>query len=210
MACSGRAAVFFLCLGIATAAAQAQDPAPSTEPAAAPEPAAPAVQPGALTHKGQFELSLRLPIGVRAIVPYDDGEYCGKVDRQTSSGYAPVCAGRAPFSIDLELGYGVSRRIDLLLELRIGLERDFAAIPAASDGPRVVHGSPGARFFFSDEGRTKLFTTAQLVFEFSGYENAAGESRGTDLGVRNMRVLSAPKQMHGLSAFGLEVTEYVD
>jgi hypothetical protein len=23
-------------------------------------------------------------------------------------------------------------------------------------------------------------------------------------------VLSAPKQMHGLSAFGLEVTEYVD
>ncbi len=31
-----------------------------------------------------------------------------------------------------------------------------------------------------------------------------------DLGVRNMRVLSAPKQMHGLSAFGLEVAEYVD
>jgi 3,4-dihydroxy 2-butanone 4-phosphate synthase/GTP cyclohydrolase II len=31
-----------------------------------------------------------------------------------------------------------------------------------------------------------------------------------DLGVRDMRVLSAPKQMHGLSAFGLEVTEYVD
>ncbi|MEY2919830.1 MAG: hypothetical protein RL261_1135, partial [Pseudomonadota bacterium] len=31
-----------------------------------------------------------------------------------------------------------------------------------------------------------------------------------DLGVRTMRVLSAPKQMHGLSAFGLEVAEYVD
>ena len=31
-----------------------------------------------------------------------------------------------------------------------------------------------------------------------------------DLGVQRMRVLSAPKQMHGLSAFGLEVTEYVD
>ena len=31
-----------------------------------------------------------------------------------------------------------------------------------------------------------------------------------DLGVRRMRVLSAPKQMHGLSAFGLEVAEYVD
>ena len=31
-----------------------------------------------------------------------------------------------------------------------------------------------------------------------------------DLGVTRMRVLSAPKQMHGLSAFGLEVADYVD
>ena len=31
-----------------------------------------------------------------------------------------------------------------------------------------------------------------------------------DLGVRRMRVLSAPKQMHGLSGFDLEVVEYVD
>ena len=31
-----------------------------------------------------------------------------------------------------------------------------------------------------------------------------------DLGVRHMRVLSAPKQMYGLSGFGLDVTEYVD
>ncbi len=31
----------------------------------------------------------------------------------------------------------------------------------------------------------------------------------TDLGVHRMRVLSAPKKMHGLSGFGLEVVEYV-
>ena len=30
-----------------------------------------------------------------------------------------------------------------------------------------------------------------------------------DLGVRRMRVLSAPKRMHGISGFGLEVVEYV-
>jgi 3,4-dihydroxy 2-butanone 4-phosphate synthase/GTP cyclohydrolase II len=30
-----------------------------------------------------------------------------------------------------------------------------------------------------------------------------------DLGIRRMRVLSAPKQMHGISAFGLEVEAYV-
>ncbi len=31
-----------------------------------------------------------------------------------------------------------------------------------------------------------------------------------DLGVSRMRVLSAPKQMHGISGFGLEIVEYVD
>jgi 3,4-dihydroxy 2-butanone 4-phosphate synthase / GTP cyclohydrolase II len=31
-----------------------------------------------------------------------------------------------------------------------------------------------------------------------------------DLGVRRMRVLSAPKQLHGISAFGLEIEAYVD
>lgn len=31
-----------------------------------------------------------------------------------------------------------------------------------------------------------------------------------ELGVRRMRVLSAPKRMHGISGFGLEVVEYVD
>jgi 3,4-dihydroxy 2-butanone 4-phosphate synthase/GTP cyclohydrolase II len=30
-----------------------------------------------------------------------------------------------------------------------------------------------------------------------------------DLGVRRMRVLSAPKQLHGISAFGLEIIDYV-
>jgi 3,4-dihydroxy 2-butanone 4-phosphate synthase/GTP cyclohydrolase II len=32
----------------------------------------------------------------------------------------------------------------------------------------------------------------------------------TDLGVRKMRVLSAPKKMHALSGFDLEVVEYVN
>ena len=31
-----------------------------------------------------------------------------------------------------------------------------------------------------------------------------------ELGVKRMRVLSAPKQMHGISGFGLEVVEYID
>jgi 3,4-dihydroxy 2-butanone 4-phosphate synthase/GTP cyclohydrolase II len=31
-----------------------------------------------------------------------------------------------------------------------------------------------------------------------------------DLGVRRMRVLSAPKQFYGIAAFDLEIVDYVD
>ena len=31
-----------------------------------------------------------------------------------------------------------------------------------------------------------------------------------DLGVSKMRVMSAPRQLHGLSGFGLEIVGYVD
>ena len=39
--------------------------------------------------------------------------------------------------------------------------------------------------------------------------NGLGAQILSDLGVRQMRVLSTPKKMHGLSGFGLEVVEYV-
>jgi 3,4-dihydroxy 2-butanone 4-phosphate synthase/GTP cyclohydrolase II len=32
----------------------------------------------------------------------------------------------------------------------------------------------------------------------------------SELGVKRMRVMSAPRQIHGLSAFGLEIVGYVD
>lgn len=130
------------------------------------------------SHKGQLQVSARMALGLRAIIPYDSADYCGQTDNGVSN--APVCTGRAPFSLDLELGYGVAQRVDLILELRLGLETDFGSSPFEMDGPRMFHLAPGGRFFFSDAKTTKLFTTAQLVFDFS---------RGTDVGVRNMNGL---------------------
>jgi len=57
------------------------------------------------------------------------------------------CTGRTPFRIDLEAAYGVAKHVELLFELRLGLERDFGSAPGA-EGPRPLHVSPGARFFF--------------------------------------------------------------
>lgn len=133
------------------------------------------------SHKGQLELSARFSLGMRAIATYDNKNYCGTTDSTTSTGFAPVCTGRSPFAMDLELGYGIARSIDVFVEMHLALESDFPSMPALNDGPHVFHLSPGARFFFSEAATTKLFTTAQLVFDFTGYK--AG---GSDFGVRNM------------------------
>jgi len=171
-------------VGIAPARA---DPTPAPVPAAAPVTP---VTPDSTSHKGMFEASLRFALGLRAIVAYDKTDYCGKMDASTSTGNAPVCSGRAPFSMDFELGYGVSRRIDVFGELRVGIQSDFSPTAASTEvGPRMLHFSPGGRFFFSDAESTKLFTTAQIVFDFAGYKDQTGASRGTDLGIRNLNGL---------------------
>ena len=76
-----------------------------------------------------------------------------------------------PLALDLEGSYGVSQRIELVLELRIGLERDFGTTPSES-GPRPFHVAPGARFYFSEAKRTKLFVQPELVFDFAGDHRA--------------------------------------
>ncbi len=75
-----------------------------------------------------------------------------------------------------------------------------------------------------------LLREAESPRELADHVRALGEQRGTrgleqrqvlrtygigaqilkDLGVHHMRVLSAPKQMHGISAFDLEIDGYVD
>jgi hypothetical protein len=142
-------------------------------------------EPPATFHKGQVGLSARLGLGVYGIATYDNKYYCGALDSTTSSGYAPVCTGRSPFALDLEGSYGVTRSIELALELRLGFERDFGAAPGM-DGPRPLHLAPGARFFFSEAKHTKLFVQPQLVFDFSGYKDGAGNDRGTDFGIRGI------------------------
>ena len=175
---------------IADPVAPAKDPAGAAPSAPTPpQRLLPAPDPTGLTHQGQFEVSLRLALGLRAIIPYDKADYCGEVDTSTSTGNAPVCTGRAPFSMDFELGYGLARRIDVFAELRVGIESDFGTVAGLTAGPRMLHLSPGARFFFSDARSSKLFTTAQAVFDFSGYKDAGGAGRGTDLGVRNLNGL---------------------
>lgn len=130
-------------------------------------------------HKGQYGLSARFGLGARGIATYENTVYCGKQDPQAEHGFASVCTGRTPLALDLEGSYGIAQSIELTLEVRFGLERDFGA-NASDEGPRPFHLAPGARFFFSEAKHTKLFVQPALVFDLAGYD------QGKDFGVRGI------------------------
>jgi hypothetical protein len=129
-------------------------------------------EPPVTFHKGQFGVSARFGVGARAIVPYDE-EYCGKKDPEARTGNAAVCTGRTPISLDLEAAYGVAKSIEVTLELRIGIESDIGP-DIGQSGPRPLHLAPGARFFFSEAARSKLFVQPALVFDFADYAQKTG------------------------------------
>jgi hypothetical protein len=143
-------------------------------------------EPPSTFHKGQLGLSARLALGLRGIVPYHSSDYCGATDSSAQDGNAAVCAARAPTMLELEAAYGVAKHTELVVEFGFGLEQDFGATPATSNGPHPFYISPGARFFFSETRHSKLFVDTQLVFDFTGYKNGAGASRGTDYGARGL------------------------
>ena len=137
------------------------------------------------THKGQFGLALSVATGGRVIKTYD-GEYCGDRDGNgNGTGNAAICVSRMPFVFDLTASYGVTSKIELLFEMRLGVERDFGGSIGASDGPRLRHYAPGVKFYFADRGLLKFFSTAQIAIDATGYTDPAGGELATDFAVRN-------------------------
>jgi hypothetical protein len=135
-------------------------------------------------HRHQFGIAVQVGAGLRGIKPYDD-IYCG--ERGTDGAVdAPACIGRQPIGVDLALSWGASASVELLVEARVGLERDFGATPGAGAGPRSFRLAPGARFYFSESGRTSFFSTLQAMVDLTGYQDERGRERETDLGVRNV------------------------
>ena len=153
-------------------------------------------------HLHQFGLGLQLAVGMRAINPYSSGTYCGTVGDNGAQNQA-YCLARTPMTLDFELTYGVKSSIEALLELRIGIERDFGTTSTSGDnGPHVHQWSPGLRFFFSESGRAKFFSTAQIVFDTSGYQDTMGSDRGFDFGFRNVNGFwFDPSKAYGLYVF---------
>ena len=95
--------------------------------------------------------------------------------------------------------------------LRAALQR----IAEAGDGVVIVLRQQESARELTDSLRTLAPAAAAPEAAQARAEGAVLRTFGVgaqilkDLGVQRMRVLSAPKQMHGLSAFGLEVEGYV-
>jgi hypothetical protein len=165
-------------------------------------------EPTTTFHKGQFGVSARMGLGGYGIATWDVKYYCGKLDTSTSTGNAPVCTGRSPLALDLEASYGVGKAVEITLELELGFEHDFGAAPGL-EGPRPLHLAPGARFFFSEAAHTKLFAQPELVIDFANYTDAAGVSRGTDLGIRGIEGFWVDlHRSYGLYVFVSETAEF--
>jgi hypothetical protein len=140
-------------------------------------------------HQGQFGLSARLAVGYRAVKPNDQTTYCGTLDSTAQYGYANVCTERAPLALDLEAAYGVAKSIEVLVDVSIGIEKDFDSKPTTAgaadqavtqgNGPRPIRLEPGARFFFAEAAHLKMFAQPMMVLDFTGYSG-----RSFDMGLR--------------------------
>jgi hypothetical protein len=134
--------------------------AATPEASAAPEP---------LTHYHQFGLSLAPGAGYRFIAPYNEGEPCGQNGKR-------VCLSHVPAFLELEMAFGITASLDLIADLRFGVEQDYTT---TTD----FFFAPGIKYFIDPNSLFKLYTTIQLVFDHED-ESASGVDN-FDFAIRN-------------------------
>ncbi len=126
-----------------------------------------------LDHRHQTGLSILPGIGYRIIVPYENNKDCGDSSGNASKN---VCTSAVPFFLDLQLSFGLITRMDLVLDLRFGLQKDGAT------DDRQFALAPGIRVWFDEDQNLKFFTTVQLLYDSTDYRGQVAKS---DFGVRN-------------------------
>lgn len=132
-------------------------------PGAEAEPETPTRQPPAsaprpdpsLSHRYQLGLGLRVGTGYRVIAPYEDGQFCGDAKKR-------VCGARQPVWLEISPSFGVTQSLELLVDLRLFLEDDFATT-------KGFFISPGIKYYASD-GWFKFFASGQVVFDYQEME----------------------------------------
>jgi hypothetical protein len=129
-----------------------------------PELAAPS-----LSHERQFGVGLLPGSGYRVLFPYQENVYCGQAGKR-------VCNGRLPAYLDLQGSFGFQAHWDALVDLRFGVEADFARTHAFAI-------APGVRYWVDPPARLKFFTSLQLALDTTEQHNRT--LAGWDLAFHN-------------------------
>ena len=127
-------------------------------------------------HRLQTGLSITPGAGYRLIAPYKDNQRCGDRSGQTEK---RVCSGFVPFYTEFQLSFGVSSRLDFLMDLRFGIQTD-----PTQAGRRQFVFAPGLRFWLDQEVATKFYSTLQFAYDYMNFVDA-GYAK-SDYGVRNV------------------------
>jgi hypothetical protein len=128
-------------------------------------------------------------VGYRMIVIYNEDQVC-----ISSSGRDGkwVCNNDVPFFTDFALSFGITRRLDLLTDVRLGVARDD--VPGIK---RQLAIAPGVRFWLDHDRTVKFYTTLQAVFDRTGQSQDAVPD--SDWGARNANgVMYDPTPNFGL------------
>jgi hypothetical protein len=133
-------------------------------------------EPPSLNHRYQAGLSVMPGIGYRVIVPYAEHKECGDSSREPGK---RVCTSAAPFFIDVQASLGVSRRIDVLIDLRFGIGKDPATYAL---GSRQFAVAPGIRVWLDQDVALKFYTTLQALYDSTDY---GAHLPSSDYGLRN-------------------------
>jgi hypothetical protein len=158
-----------------TAGAERDAPAPVPGAAAQQAPWAtsskvfPPLASPSLSHRAQLGIALLTASGFRALFPYQEGIYCGQPGKR-------VCTARIPTYMDVQPSFGLSDGWDVLVDLRFGLEPDFARTHQFAI-------APGFRYWIDPQQRVKFFATLQ--FAYDGTEQHTKALTGYDLAFRN-------------------------
>ena len=132
-------------------------------------------RPPVLDHEHQAGVSVMPGIGYRVIVPYKENKTCGDSSGDDTK---RVCTNNVPFFMDFQVAFGVSRRLDLISDIRLGIAKEDV-----KGVGREFAIAPGIRVWLDQDVALKFFTTFQALFDTTA-QNQPGIS-DSDYGIRN-------------------------
>jgi hypothetical protein len=132
--------------------------------------------PAQMNHRYQTGLSIMPGSGYRLIVPYKEKQFCGDSSGQNDK---RVCAHSVPMFLDVQLAFGVATRMDIIADIRFGLQSDPAA-----PGNHQFALAPGIRFWLDQEVALKFYTTLQFLYDYTDFSINPG-IHSSDVGMRN-------------------------